>query len=79
MSKQENSIRLHRNLVLGVIANLDAIFNQGLQADKVIAKTLKSNKRWGKRDRAFVAENTYEAIRWKRLYTEIAEVKAPFF
>lgn len=78
MSKQENSIRLHRNLVLGVIANLDAIFNQGLQADKVIAKTLKSNKRWGKRDRAFVAENTYEAIRWKRLYAEIAEVKAPF-
>jgi len=78
MSKQEPHFRLHRNLVLGVIANLDAIFNEKLQADKVIAKTLKSNKRWGKRDRAFIAENTYEAIRWKRLYSGIAEVKAPF-
>ena len=78
MSKKEPSTRLHRNLVLGVVTNLDVIFNQGKQADKVIAKTLKSNKRWGKRDRAFVAENTYEVIRWKRLYAGIAEVKAPF-
>ena len=78
MSKKEPSTRLHRNLVLGVVTNLDVIFNQGKQADKVIAKTLKSNKRWGKRDRAFVAENTYEVIRWKRLYAGIADVKAPF-
>ena len=78
MPKNEPSTRLHRNLVLGVVTNLDVIFNQGKQADKVIAKTLKSNKRWGKRDRAFVAENTYEVIRWKRLYAAIADVKAPF-
>ncbi|MCB0447455.1 MAG: methyltransferase domain-containing protein, partial [Gelidibacter sp.] len=30
------------------------------------------------RDRAFVAETTYDIVRWKRLYAEIAEVKAPF-
>jgi len=26
----------------------------------------------------FIAETTYEIVRYKRLYTEIAEVKAPF-
>ena len=57
---------------------LEAIFNQGKQADKVIAKMLKSDKRWGKRDRGFIAENTYEIIRWKRLYAELADVKEPF-
>ena len=71
-------IRLHKNLAVAVVSCLDAIFNQGLQADKVIAKMLKSDKRWGKRDRGFIAENTYEIIRWKRLYGELADVKEPF-
>src|SRR5690606_33817821 len=34
--------------------------------------------RWGAKDRKFVAETIYEIVRWKRLYTEIAEVKEPF-
>ena len=71
-------VRLHKNLAVAVINCLDSIFNQGLQADKVIAKMLKSDKRWGKRDRGFIAENTYEIIRWKRLYGELAGVKEPF-
>lgn len=71
-------IRLHKNLAVAVVSCLDAIFNQGLQADKVIAKMLKSDKRWGKRDRGFIAENTYEIIRWKRLYGELADVKESF-
>jgi 16S rRNA (cytosine967-C5)-methyltransferase len=36
------------------------------------------HKRWGSRDRAFIAETTYDIVRWKRLYAEIAEVKEPF-
>ena len=66
------------NLAVAVINCLNSIFNQDLQADKVIAKMLKSDKRWGKRDRGFIAENTYEIIRWKRLYAELAGVKEPY-
>lgn len=57
---------------------MNFIFNENEYADKVVEKVLKYDKRWGARDRAFIAETTYDIVRWKRLYTEIAEVKAPF-
>jgi 16S rRNA (cytosine967-C5)-methyltransferase len=57
---------------------LNAIFNEGEYADKVVARALKKDKRWGSSDRKFVAETIYEIVRWKRLYAEIAEVKEPF-
>ncbi|SDR65236.1 RsmB/NOP family class I SAM-dependent RNA methyltransferase [Christiangramia echinicola] len=71
-------MRLHRNLVFATIDALAEIFNEGSYADKVIEKTLKRDKRWGSRDRSFIAETTYDIVRWKRLYAEIAEVKEPF-
>lgn len=71
-------MKLHRNLVFAVVEALNLIFNEGEYADKVVEKVLKFDKRWGARDRGFIAETTYDMVRWKRLYTEIAEVKAPF-
>ena len=71
-------MRLHRNLVFTVIDILHEIFNDDIYADKAVEKALKRDKRWGSRDRRFVAETIYEIVRWKRLYAEIAEVKAPF-
>lgn len=71
-------MRLHRNLCFAVIDGLTLIFNEGKYADKVIQQLLKRDKRWGARDRAFVAETTYDIVRWKRLYAEIADVKEPF-
>lgn len=43
-----------------------------------MAGTLKRDKRWGSRDRGFIAETTYDIVRWKRLYAAIADVKEPF-
>jgi 16S rRNA (cytosine967-C5)-methyltransferase len=71
-------MRLHRNLVFAVIDATELIFNQGQYADKVVEKTLKRDKRWGARDRGFIAETVYDMVRWKRLYAEIAGVKPPF-
>lgn len=71
-------MRLHRNLVFAAIDSLHLIFNEEKQADKVMRNTLKRDKRWGSRDRGFIAETTYDIVRWKRLYAEIAEVKEPF-
>lgn len=71
-------MKLHRNLVFAVVEALNLIFNEGEYADKVVEKVLKFDKRWGARDRGFIAETTYDMVRWKRLYTEIADVKAPF-
>lgn len=71
-------MRLHRNLVFTTIDSLMAIFNDGEYADKVVARALKKDKRWGSHDRKFVAETIYEIVRWKRLYVEISETKEPF-
>lgn len=71
-------MKLHRNLVFATIDSLHLIFNENKQADKVLKSTLKRDKRWGARDRAFIAETTYDIVRWKRLYSEIAEVREPF-
>ena len=71
-------MKLHRNLVDAVIEGLTFIFNEGQYADKVVEKQLKKDKRWGARDRAFIAETIYDIVRWKRLYAEIAEVYEPF-
>lgn len=71
-------MRLHRNLCFAVIDGLHQIFNENEYADKVVQQLLRRDKRWGSRDRGFVAETTYEIVRYKRLYAEIANVKQPF-
>ena len=59
-------MRLHRVLIIGLREALaEAIFGDKY-ADKVIEKVLKANKKWGSKDRAFVAESFYDIIRWRR-------------
>lgn len=55
------------NTVNGVVDALYSIFVEGYYADKVIERILKNNNKWGSRDRAFVAENVYDMVRWWRL------------
>ena len=71
-------MRLHRNLVFTVVDAIKLIFNEGEYADKVVEKALKRDKRWGARDRKFIAETIYDMVRWKRLYNEIAGTKSHY-
>ncbi|NQY29391.1 MAG: methyltransferase domain-containing protein [Flavobacteriaceae bacterium] len=71
-------MRLHRNLTYAVIDSIRDVFNDDMYAGKAVEQALRRDKRWGSRDRKFVAETIYDIIRWKRLYAEIAEVSEPF-
>ncbi len=71
-------MRLHRNLVFTVVDSIKLIFNEDEYADKVVEKALKRDKRWGARDRKFIAETIYDMVRWKRLYNEIAGTKSHY-
>jgi 16S rRNA (cytosine967-C5)-methyltransferase len=58
-----------------VVDGLQLIFVKNKQADHVVEQLLKSNKKWGARDRSFIAENIYEIVRWWRLVKYTADVE----
>lgn len=66
-------MKLYRNLSVAVVDALGEIFVNKKYADKVIEKVLKANPKWGARDRRFIAETTYDIVRWYRLFTELAQ------
>ena len=68
-------MKLHNNTIRGVHTALESIFEEGQYADKLIERTLKSNPKWGARDRSFIAETTYEMVRWWRLINYLSPSK----
>lgn len=72
-------MRLHRSTTEAVIQSLVQIFAEGRYADKVIEKVLKQNPKWGARDRRFIAEVTYDIVRWYLLLRYVARAKEDEF
>lgn len=68
-------MKFHLNLLRAVNRAIFQIFEEGRYADKVLEKILRSNNLWGARDRAFIAENTYDMVRYWRLIRTVAELE----
>jgi 16S rRNA (cytosine967-C5)-methyltransferase len=68
-------MKLHRSTSAAVIQALQMIFEENRYADKVIEKVLKQNSQWGARDRRFIAETTYDIVRWYRWFRELTQAK----
>jgi 16S rRNA (cytosine967-C5)-methyltransferase len=68
-------MKLYVNLARAVIEALKLIFDEHKYADKVIEKVLKQNPKWGARDRRFIAETTYDIVRWFRFLENITEAQ----
>ncbi|WP_353719673.1 class I SAM-dependent methyltransferase [Dyadobacter sp. 676] len=68
-------MKLHKGLIAATVEALQDIFIRNRQADRVVEQLLKSNKKWGARDRAFIAGNVYEIVRWWRLVKYVAGVE----
>ena len=66
-------MKWYRNLAEAVVLALNDIFNRQKQANKIINRLLKSQKKWGSRDRKFVARILYDIVRWKRLYEYVTD------
>lgn len=65
-------MKLHIGTSTAVIKSLIDIFENNRYADKVIQYTLKQNPKWGSRDRKFIAETTYDIVRWWRYLLYLA-------
>ncbi|MGB7500643.1 MAG: class I SAM-dependent methyltransferase, partial [Moheibacter sp.] len=57
----------YKNLFVGINEALENIFFNSRYADREIERILKSNPRWGSKDRGFIAETVYDCVRWKRM------------
>ncbi len=68
-------MKFHLNLLRAVNNAIYQIFEEHKYADKVLERILKSNNLWGARDRAFIAENTYDMVRYWRLIRAVAELE----
>jgi 16S rRNA (cytosine967-C5)-methyltransferase len=77
--KQLMAIKLYRNLTEAVVKALHEIFVEKRYADKVIEKVLKQNPKWGARDRRFIAETTYDIVRWHRLLAHLVHAESGDF
>lgn len=72
-------MRIHRSTSEAVVESLKQIFLDKKYADKVIEKTLKQNSKWGARDRKFIAETTYDIVRWYRFFRSVSNAKGDDF
>ncbi len=59
-------MKIHRVLAEGCGAVLQAVFAEGRVLDRALEAAFSANPRWGKRDRAFIAETVFEVVRWRR-------------
>jgi len=66
-------MKWHKNLYEEINTALENIFDKHQQADKYIHYLLKKHKKWGSRDRKFVAKVLYDIVRWKRYYEYLSE------
>ncbi len=64
-------MKFYPNLLQAVVDALKSIFAEKKYADLVIENILKTNKKWGSNDRRFIAETTYDIVRWWRLLWEV--------
>lgn len=61
-------MKLHKNLCEAVVNGLEQVFVQDGYTNQVVEQLLLSNKKWGARDRGFIAEHIYNMVRYYRLY-----------
>ncbi len=71
----EFPIQHHRYHFKGIFMALESVFSKGTHASNALEQVMRANKKWGVRERSFVAETTYEIIRYWRLLITVARVE----
>jgi len=72
-------MKLYKNLVDSVAKSLHEIILNHKYTDKVLERLFKQHPQWGSRDRRFVAECTYDCVRYHRFYYSIIESEKNFW
>lgn len=67
------SMKMHRILAEAAAGIVKSVFKEHRVLDQALAEAFEGNKRWGKRDRSFIAETAFEVVRWRRALGFLAE------
>ncbi|GAA5483494.1 RsmB/NOP family class I SAM-dependent RNA methyltransferase [Haloferula sargassicola] len=70
-------MRWHRVLTEACGELLSQVFDHGRVLDHVVAAAFQAQRKWGKRDRSFVAETVWEVVRWRRALAFVAGSEDP--
>lgn len=70
--------RINPAWIQAVSETLEDVFARGYKADKALEHRFSTQKKYGRNDRAFIAESTYEIIRYWRLWHWLLE-REPVF
>ncbi len=65
-------MNLHRPVETACITAIQNIFSESRHADKVIEHALRTQRKWGSRDRRMFAETVYDIVRWRRLLSVLS-------
>lgn len=65
--------QIHISQAQAIVEALDLIINQQLYTHQVLPKVLKSNKKWGAKDRRLIASTIYEITRYFHLFDYITQ------
>ena len=65
-------MKIHRILAEASASILREVFRRRRVLDHELAAAFEANRKWGRRDRSFVAETVFEVARWRRLLAAIA-------
>lgn len=67
------TIKIHRNIALGVILGLQRILDQHQPARVIVPQLFKMHRQWGSRDRKTAGRILFDILRWKVLYAHCAQ------
>lgn len=65
-------MKIHRVLAEACVSILREVFRNHRVLDRELAAAFEANRKWGKRDRSFIAETVFEVTRWRRLLAALA-------
>ncbi|TAG10451.1 MAG: RsmB/NOP family class I SAM-dependent RNA methyltransferase [Verrucomicrobia bacterium] len=66
-------MKMHRILAQAAVSLTKSVFREHQVLDHALAEACEANPKWGKRDRAFLAETVYEVVRWRRALAFVAD------
>ncbi|MCH7225648.1 RsmB/NOP family class I SAM-dependent RNA methyltransferase [Haloferula sp. A504] len=65
-------MKIHRPLAEACVTLLNSVLEDGRVLDHEVAAAFRANRRWGKRDRHFIADSVWEVVRWRRALAHVA-------